>query len=186
MDNFEQNIIAKCQQGQLESFGLLYDKYIEKIYKFVYFKTNHKETAEDITSQVFLKAFNNINSFDNKGSFNAWLYQIARNSIIDFYRLKKNEINIEDIFDLSDQSDIERDMDVKVKLEKVEKYLKHLKPEQREIIMLRIWGQMSYKEIAEILGKSESSCKMMFSRTITVLRKEMPIYLLLHLLLLNL
>lgn len=185
MDN-EQDIIILCQQGDLERFGWLYDKYIKKIYDFIYFKTTHKETAEDLTSLTFFKALENIKTFDtNKGAFSAWLYQIARNTVIDFYRTKKENVDIDDIWDLAGNENVERDIDTKAKLQAVEKYLAKLKSEQREIIIMRVWSELTYAEIAEVLGKSEASCKMSFSRAIAVLRKEMPLELLISFLLLS-
>lgn len=182
----EQQIIFACQTGDKEKFGILYDEYVRKIYDFIYYKTHHKETAEDLTSRVFVKALEKINIFDcGRGFFSAWLYRIARNSVIDFYRTKKGDIGIDDVWDLASGGDLERDIDAKQKLEKVEKYLKKLKSEQREIIMLRVWQGMNYKEIAEIMDKSEAGCKMMFSRAINDLRKEVPANMLVYILLLN-
>ena len=164
----------------LENFGALYDKYIEKIYSFVYYKTNHKETAEDIVSLVFLKAVEKLDTFkSNKDTFQAWLYQVARNTVIDYYRTRKQASNIDDYWSLTDSIDTERDVDVKIKLEQVDGYLKKLKPLQREIIIMRVWQGMSYREIAEIIGKREASAKMMFSRSIKKLREEMPLEMLL-------
>jgi len=182
----EEKLISRCQQGELEKFGLLYDKYIKKIYDFVYYKTMHKETAEDLVSQIFMKALSKIMDFKfNQGTFQAWLYRIARNSVIDHYRTKKQDINIEDVWDLAGDADLERDIDNREKLKAVEKYLAKLKPSQREIIVLRVWQELSYKEIADITGKSEDSCKMAYSRAINRLRREVPIaiyiLLLLHL-----
>lgn len=176
MDQQELDIILLCKKGESENFGLLYDKYIEKIYKFIYYKTHHKETTEDLTSKTFMKAFEKIDTFaDLKGSFAAWLYKIARNTVIDHYRAKKIDTNIEDVWDLKDDKDINKDIDIKQQLNDVDKYLKNLKPEQREIIIMRVWENLSYQEIAEILEKSEASCKMTFSRAINKLRKEMPL-----------
>lgn len=178
----EQKIIVACQNSDTKEFGKLYDEYIRKIYDFIYYKTHHRETAEDLTSQTFMKALEKIGSFDcAKGSFSSWIYQIARNSVIDFYRTKKGDIGIDDIWDLSSDANIERDMDARQKIEKVEGYIGKLKSEQREIIILRVWQGMMYKEIAEITGKSEVSCKMMFSRAIRDLRKEMPLSILIYL-----
>ena len=156
-----------------KKFGELYKTHIDKIYRFVYFKTHHKQTAEDIVSQTFFKALQNIKDFDpGKGKFSSWLYRIARNLVIDHYRTRKSEIDIYDIWDLADTQDIKRDAELKDKLKQVEKYLKIMPGEQRDVILMRVWGGMYYKEIAEIIGKSEDNCKMIFSRAINKLRKE--------------
>lgn len=186
MEIDEKDIVSNCQKGKIDDFSVLYYKYVKKIYKFVYYKVQHRETAEDLTSQTFMKALDKIGSFSNeRSSFSTWLYTIARNNVIDFYRTNKNNFDINDIWDLEDNTDIERDADAKGKLEKVEKYLKELKAEQREIIMLRVWEDMSYKEIAEITGKSEGNCKIIFFRAIRTLKDKMPLELLLYLLLLK-
>ncbi len=154
-------------------FGNLYQRYVDKIYKFIYYKTHHKETAEDLTSQTFFKALENIKNFDSdKGQFSSWLYRIAKNCVIDYYRTKKETIDIFDAWDLVGREDIKRDSEFKEQLEKVERYLEQFTSEQREIIVMRVWQDMTHKEIAEIIGKSEDSCKMIFSRAINKLRKE--------------
>lgn len=181
MENDEKEIVANCQKGKIDDFSILYYKYVKNIYKFIYYKVQHRETAEDLTSQTFMKALEKIASFSNeKSSFSTWVYTIARNNVVDYYRTKKNDFDINDVWDMKDNTDIERDADVKGKLEKIEKYLKTLKAEQREIIMLRVWGDMSYKEIAEITGKSEGSAKMIFFRAIRELKDKMPLELLLY------
>ncbi len=178
-------IVKQFKGGNADSFGLLYDRYIEKIYSFVYYKTQHRETAEDLVSQIFLKAVKNLKKFDtSKGTVQAWLYQIARNTVIDHYRGQKQDKNIDDIWDLPMSSNIERDLDAKLKLEKIEKYLSTLKSEQRDVLIMKIWQGMSYEEIAEILGKSEASCKMMCSRSLRQLREAMPLEMFLLLLML--
>jgi RNA polymerase sigma-70 factor (ECF subfamily) len=167
-----------------DEFSKLYDQYVKKIYNFIYYKTYHRETAEDLTSDTFMKALKNFDSFDtNKGSFSSWIYKIARNTVIDFYRTKKNNINIEDVWDLSEEEDLDSDFDAKERVKKVRKYLKKLKSDQREIIILRVWEGMSYKEISEIMNKTETSCRVSFSRTIKQLRKDMPLAIFLLLLL---
>lgn len=172
----DKEIIKRCQKGDLKQFGLLYDKYAKKIYDFVYFKTFHKETAEDIVSNVFLKGLENIKNFDAaKGTFSAWLYAIARNTVIDHYRAKKTHVNIEDVWDLGESEDFAGAIDNKDTLFKVKKYLEKLEPAQREIVIMRVWQEMSYEEIAEALGKSVESCRMSFSRTMAKLRAEMPL-----------
>lgn len=183
----EENLVIACQNGNPEKFGELYDAYIRKIYDFIYYKTHHKETAEDIASAVFLKAFEKIKSYDcAKGSFSSWVYQIARNSVIDHYRTKKIAVNIDDVWDLAGRDDVARDFDIAQKMDKVEKYINSFNGEQRDIVILRVWQEMPYKEIAEIMGKSEAGCKMAFSRAMAELRKNMPLELFIYFLFLKL
>lgn len=168
-----ESLARKCQQGNLEHFGLLFDAFHQKIYRFVYFRTHHKETAEDITSQIFTKALERITTFNpSKGGFATWLYQIARNSIIDFYRSRKETENIDDAWDIADNTSIERDVDTRQQLEKVRSYLQTLPAQQRDIVLMRVWDDLSHKEIASVLGISEASVKMTFSRVLAKLHKE--------------
>ena len=176
-------IIQKYRKGDREYFGVLYDKYIELIYNFIYYKTHHREITEDLTSITFTKALENLDKFKNKkGGFKPYLYRIARNNIIDYYRTKKIDLNIDDAWDIDSGQDIKIDTDIKLKVETVKKYLQKLTTDQRDIVIMRVWQQMSYSEIADIMGKTNSSCKMAFSRAISTLRKEMPLAILLYLL----
>lgn len=173
MQSKEEILISKFKSGDSEAFGIIYDMYIQKIYRFVYYKVLHKETAEDIVSDVFYKALKNINSYDlGKGLFSAWLYRIARNTVIDYYRTKRGLLNIEDMFDLGKNDRLHENFDNKEILSKVSDYLKTISPKQREIITLRIWGELSYIEIAEIVGGTEGSTKTAFSRAIRDIRDK--------------
>ncbi|MCF7794882.1 RNA polymerase sigma factor [Patescibacteria group bacterium] len=182
MEKNDSQFIKECQSGSLESFGPLYDRYIKKIYNYLYYRVPDKAVAEDICSQTFIKALKAINTYsENKGSFSAWLYRIAKNNLVDYYRSYKNSLNVDDLWYLEDDTDIVSSADKRIKLDNVKDCLKKLKKEQREVIILRIWDELSYGEIAEILEKSEASCKMIFSRSLEKLKEELPlsVYLLL-------
>jgi RNA polymerase sigma-70 factor (ECF subfamily) len=184
--NQEKQIIKASQAGNFEGFGLLYEAYVKKIYSFVYYKTYHKETAEDIVSEVFMKALENVGSYKSgRGSFSAWLYGIARHSVVDHFRAARPGINIEDVWDLADEQNLEVDLDAREKLNEVKKYLAKFKPAHREIITMRLWGEMSYREISEIVGLSEANCKMIFSREMGKLRASMGVAAFLLFILLN-
>jgi len=183
----QEHLIKQCQAGNLDEFTGLYDEFFDKIYRFIYYKTHHRETAEDLTSQTFVKALEKINTFDfNKGMFSSWIYRIARNKVIDYYRTRKIEFDIDDVWNLGKDENMARDMDNLDKLKQVSKYLKELKPEQREIVIMRIWDGLSYREISEIIGQSQDNCKMIFSRVINKLRGEIPLTILISLLIRNL
>lgn len=179
----EQDVIQKIKNGDAKAFGELYDAYIGKIYDFIYYKTLHKQTAEDLTSTTFTKALAAVPSFSgNKGTFQAWLYQIARNTVIDHYRTQKHDANIEDAWTLPAGTSLETDIANRELLEQVQKALSAFSDEQRTIVILRVWQGLSYKEISEIVGKSENNCKVIFSRTIGKIRKDGKLALLLFLL----
>ncbi|MDP2647966.1 MAG: RNA polymerase sigma factor [Candidatus Yanofskybacteria bacterium] len=172
-------LVEQCQKGELEKFSVLYDRHVAALYVFIYSKTHHKETAEDLTSQSFLKALGHINTFDaSRGAFRSWIYQIARNTVIDYYRTHRSESDVADAWDIPADGDMARDIDVKTQLTKVQQYLQGLNQEQRDIVVLRLWHDLSYREIADIMGKSEASCKMSFSRTVRKLKKDIVLVLL--------
>jgi len=177
--------ITQFKSGEAQAFGKLYDRYAERIYRFVYYKIFNKEVTEDIVSDVFYKALEKIGSYNpEKGPFSAWLYQIARNTIIDKYRTRKEVDNIEDYFDLGELDRTEEKIDAQELLKKVSHHLATLTPRQREIVTLRVWEELSYREIALIVGSTENAVKMSFSRTIREIRSTMgPLAVILLLLL---
>lgn len=182
----EKELISKSREGDAEAFGALYDHYVRVVYNFVYYKTYHKDTAEDLTSETFLKALKNIKSADPERSILPWLMTIARNCVIDNYRRKRPSEDIDDFWDIRDESvDIEGDLDTKSRVLRLRSELRKLPSKERDIIIMRVWQELPYKEIAAITGKSEASCKMSFSRSLSKLREAMPEMLALLILLSN-
>ena len=169
------------------NFQQIYDEHFEKIYRFIYYKTYNRETSEDITSMTFLKALENLYRYDpSKASITTWLYRIARNLVIDHYRTIKRTINIHDVWDLSsDEIGDEKwviDIHNKDRMEKIKGVMEKMTSKHRDIIIMRIWQKMPYKKIAEIMGKSEASCKMMYARTINRLKESLSLAVLIVLL----
>ena len=161
----------------MEAFVYLYDAYAEKIYKFLYFRTLHQELSEDITSQVFLQAMSKISSFnEHKGTFQAWLYQIARNLLIDEYRKRKPTDAIEHHFDIADNTNLESETNQTFTNEALLQLLQTLPEEQQELISMRLWDELSYADIAAITGKTEGSLKMQFSRIIKKLQEHAHLF----------
>lgn len=166
-----------------KAFAREYDAHARRIYAFLYYRTLHRETAEDLTAQVFLKALERLESFNpSKGTFTAWIYAIARNALTDHFRARRDTVDIDDVWDLQNDDDVEADAERRLLFENVRPHLQALEPHQRELLLLRLWDGLSYAEIAEITGRTEAASKMAFSRAIAKLRKNVPALALLLLL----
>ena len=172
----EQSFVASCQAGSLKDFDPLYSEYVKPIYGFLYRRALNRQTAEDLTSIVFLKALEKISQYSPaKGNFGAWLYSIARNTLTDHYRALRPHEDIESAWDLSSEENVPEGVADRLTFEKVKTALASLETSKREIVMMRIWEGLSYAEIAHITGKTENNCKVIFCRTIEQLRKELPL-----------
>ncbi len=173
--NKENKLIRGCQKGNKKSFSILYEFYFQKIYNYIYYKTYHKETAEDITSNTFMKAFTKIQNFDlNKGKILAWLYTIAKNDINDFYRKKHKLLSIDDIWDIKSEENIEIDAINRENFISLQRYIQDLPEYERDILIMRVWQELQFQEIAVILDKNEGQCKMTFYRMIKKMKEEIP------------
>lgn len=170
----ELDLALETKKGNSESFGRLYEIYIKKIYDFIYYKTLNKEVAEDITSIVFAKAWDKIDQFKN-GSFSAWLYMIARNAVVDYYRREKGHDDIDDCWDLADKTDFLANIDNDLNVDLIREAMKGLKDQDREILIMRFWLDLSFSEIAERLNKKEGAVKMALGRTLKNLKNKIPL-----------
>lgn len=165
----EAELVARVQNGDTEAFTPLMYKYQEKIYNLIYRKVRDHETAEDLCQEVFLKAWQALPNFKGHSVFYSWLYQIAVNCSIDFLR-KRDRQNVIGFEELPQNADDTLQMtDVQPSpcevLERKElghiirKAIRKLPSGQRSVIYLRHWEELSIKEIASRLGKSENTVK---------------------------
>jgi len=171
----EKGLIGKAIEGEASAFGLLYDKYQPKIYRFILLKVSRREEAEDLTHQVFLSAWKHVEQFQDKGfPFSSWLFRIARNKVIDYYRTKKTSVPLDEIPEeiakiaQSDGFDALAD---KMELERIYLLLQFLTDLQQEIILLRFVEGLSYKEIASITGKNSGAVRVLQHRAIKKLKQ---------------
>ncbi|OGH68366.1 MAG: hypothetical protein A3D53_02775 [Candidatus Magasanikbacteria bacterium RIFCSPHIGHO2_02_FULL_45_10] len=170
----EKFLLYKLQVKQdPEAYAELYDTYVKQIYRFVYFKVSTHEEAEDITSEVFLKAWHYIQEKKEIKSFSGLLYRIARNAIIDVYRAKagKRETPLIEDIDVGDGGKWFSDISTKVEAEKVIEAIKKLKQEYREVITLRYVDELDISEIAEIVGKGGVATRVTLHRALAKLKK---------------
>lgn len=171
----ESALVASCQAGTLEDFALLYDHYADPIYRYIRYRVRDTQLAEDLASQTFLRAMEKIRDYSpSRGSFSGWLYRIARNGVIDHYRSHKGTDVIDEDFDVAGDDDATRGLTQTMAKAQVDEMLKTLDQDKRDLLIMRIWDGLSYQEIAEITGKSESNCKVIVCRTLATLRERFP------------
>ncbi len=165
-----------------QKFLEFYDQYVEKIYRYIFFRIGSEELAEDLTSEVFLRSWQYINQNRESGPSlkamqnpRAFFYQVARNLLVDFYRQKdKSPISLDEIADIkiADKTDDPAEMTSRsMEMEIVRKALVSLNEDYQEIIIWRYLEELEIKEIAEILNKSDGAVRVIISRALNSLKR---------------
>ena len=156
-------------------FGDIYDRYVEKIYRFVYIKVNSSEIAEDLTSETFLRCWQKFKKESDKiENIQAFLYQIARNLVVDYYRQKGRMqfVPAEKIAAVDPHPTIEEKAFIDSDLEEVKTAVRRLKNEYQEIVIWHYIDDLSVPEIAGITNKSEGAIRVMLHRALKALKDE--------------
>lgn len=172
----EKELIQKASGGESSAFGLLYDRYQPAIYRFIYLKVSRREDAEDLTHQVFLSAWQTIDRFTDYGApFSSWLYRIARNKVIDHYRTQHTPVNIETIAQeaLGASDTTEQEIAIKFDITRVMETLNSLNQEQQDIVLMRFVQELSHKEIAKAIGKTQGAVRIIQMRALKKIKKAM-------------
>ncbi|MBC7074166.1 RNA polymerase sigma factor [Candidatus Parcubacteria bacterium] len=150
----DEEICKAVQKGDIEAFGILVERYERKMKIYFQKFLSQKEDVEDLVQNVFLKAFENIQSFDPKRKFKSWIYQIAHNELVNALKRKTrfSFLSLDTFLPyLSLKSEIEETIDRKKMKEELEKCLEKLDQKYREVIFLFYFENLSYSEISEIL-----------------------------------
>ncbi|MCH3882694.1 MULTISPECIES: RNA polymerase sigma factor [Tenacibaculum] len=164
--------IKKAKEGKQTAFNFLLDSFWGNVYNFQLKKINNDEDAEDITIQTFSKAFDKINTFDEQYQFKTWLIAISKNVYIDFLRKKKSSISIETtkeqeetVYAVVDDAPSPEDKIItEQNLAKLLQDIKKLKPKYQEVIQLRFFQELSYKEISEQINEPMNNVKVKLLR----------------------
>lgn len=166
-----QSLVKKAAGGDSLAFGQIYDLYFDKVYRFVYWRVNHREAAEDLVSETFIRAWNKIGGISSPDSFNGWVFQIARNLVIDYYRSRKENVDLsllENVLEYEDNI-VDRanfSFQQKAFLE----VLQELSAEQQLVLKLKFLEELENDEIAAILNKTEGAVRVIQHRAIAELK----------------
>ncbi len=168
-------LVSAAQEGDEEAFGTLYGQFVTPIYRFIFYNVRNRDEAEDLTQTVFLRAFRALPSYKSRGvPFGAWLYAIARNATIDYWKKKRDVLvdNPEELFDTieSGMMSAEEETASSKRNEYLQSLLTTLSEDQREVIVLSFIEERSHEEIAMITGKSEEAVRALKHRALKALR----------------
>ena len=168
----EDALLVRRSRSDPEAFGLLYDRYCDRIYGYVFRRLRDRESAEDVTAEIFIKALKAIDTYRPEvAPFAAWLYRIAGNAVIDHVRARRIMVSIDAVADAADAGSPvdERALD-RVEIDRVWAAVDRLPPAQRTAVTLRFGRDLPIADIAAHLGRSDGAVKLLLNRGLTALR----------------
>ncbi len=173
----EEAALIEHAKTDKEAFGVLYERYVDRIYKYVYYRTGNVADAEDLTARIFERAMKHIGSYEDKGlPFSAWLYRIAHNLVANWYRdrSRRTFVALDDVsqWAVSDHgpefaAQLLEDKDA------LREAIGRLPVERQELLMLKYVERLSNAEIGEVMGRSEGAIKSLYHRTLLSLREDL-------------
>ncbi len=170
----EVRLVQLAQAGDGEAFSQLYEAYFDRVYRFIFFRVADELLAEDMASQVFLKAWENLSHYRPRGPFLAWLYAIARNAVIDSYRTRKQIISLEEAAPIvAPDEKLDDRLQLEYDVKRLQAAMQHLTQEQQEVITLKFIADYDTTQIAREMGKSEGAVRALQMRALQALARAM-------------
>jgi RNA polymerase sigma-70 factor (ECF subfamily) len=175
-ENSDSTLIARAKNDP-EAFGLLYERYVGRIYNYIYYRTSNHHEAEDLTSRTFYKALKHLPRYVDRGApFSAYLYRIAHNIVANWYRDtgRRQMVGLDDLVLKARDRDepaavAERVEEQDILLQAVHR----LPPDRQQLLILKLVEQMSNADIAEVMKRTEGAIKSLYHRTLVALREEL-------------
>jgi RNA polymerase sigma-70 factor (ECF subfamily) len=166
--------LVSCAKRDPEAFGALYERYVDKIYSYVYYRTGNHHDAEDLTARTFYRALKHLHRYQDRGlPFSAWLYRIAHNLVANFHRdrSRRQVIALDEVSLVSPRPDAEGNLELEDNQKRLLRLIRRENPDRQQLLILKFVEQMSNREIAQIMGRSEGAIKSLYHRTLLALRE---------------
>lgn len=179
MDLSDEEILSRASAGDRDAFGMLYERYIDRIFNYVYYRTGNVNDAEDLTARVFQRAMNHIVNYTDRGvPFSAWLYRIAHNLVANWHRdrSRRQEIPISDAPLIAKGDAPEASIVHTEQQESLLRLIRSLPAERQTLLILKFVEHYSNAEIGAIMGRSEGAVKSLYHRTLLSLRDDIGDY----------
>ena len=170
-------LVEKSKTGDKDAFGELYERYLDKIYSYVYYRTGNHHDAEDLTARVFFRAMAHMENYTERGvPFQAWLYRIAHNLVANWHRDRgrRKVIPLDEFIAASLKSDSpDKQAEDQEEREALRAAIRRLPEERQQLLLLKFVEHMSNAEIGEIMSRTEGAIKSLYHRTLIALRDEL-------------
>jgi RNA polymerase sigma-70 factor, ECF subfamily len=173
--------LTNAAQGDIEAFGVLYERYVGRIYNYIYYRTGNTADAEDLTARVFYRAMRHIDSYRDRGlPLSAWLYRIAHNVLANWHRdnSRCKEVPLDDtVAGKVDREHPEAELVQSEETEQLLRIIRCLPAERQQLLILKFVEHLSNSEIGQIMGRTEGAIKSLYHRTLLSLRDEYDVVL---------
>lgn len=172
----EEELVEQARDDPV-AFGRLYERYVNRIYNYIYHRVGNHHDAEDLTARTFYRALSHIETYVDRGApFSAWLYRIAHNLVANWHRdrTRRQAISLEEAISLTapQQSPQER-AEAKERSEALRRAIRKLSGERQQLLILKFSEGLSNAEIGQIMGRSEGAIKSLYHRTLLALQDEL-------------
>lgn len=162
-------VIRRAKNGDNDAFSVIYDEYAKRIFRYIYLRIRHKETAQDLAGDILLKILEKLDTFDIDRNFDAWVFAICRHTMIDFFRTKKEKANI-DMTTVADEHSLDAEVTRMQLYQELFTLLEDLRPVERDVIELTYFAGLNSREISEVIGKSSSNVRIIRHRALQKLK----------------
>lgn len=168
-------LVEQAKQGNTSAFGVLYERYASKVFRFLLGRIGNRQDAEDLTTEVFVRVWKYIPKFNDQGlPFSSFVFQVSRNLLIDTYRKKHHDAFLEQDPPIPDiEATNDEEINTGITLEDIRNGLNDLPEDYQTVLTLRFFNNFSPKEISEIMQRSEGAIRILQFRALTALRKRL-------------
>ena len=172
----EEELIERAKKDPV-AFGVLYERHVDQIYQYIFYRTGNRQDAEDLTARTFFRALDKIDGYTYRGvPFSAWLYRIAHNLVANWHRdtSRRQVVSLDELVTRSSR----REEPASLAEEREDRSLllqaaRRLPPERQQLLILKFVEQMTNAEIAKVMGRTEGAIKSLYHRTLVALREEL-------------
>jgi RNA polymerase sigma-70 factor (ECF subfamily) len=168
-------LITRAKRGETESFGQLYERYVDQIFRYVRTRVSDDQDAEDLTENIFVRSYESLETYEERGwAYSAFLYQVARNLLVDHYRQPKAEQALDDSEPLeAGEPGLEERLTDQEDVVRIKGAMIRLPDDYQEIIRLRILLDLPTSTAAEWMDRSEGAARVLLHRALKALRQEL-------------